>query len=63
MLKIECPLLPLTSENSKKSDEARLDVSARGFWQRGQRAFIDDRVFNPYSQGHQNERKNKPACL
>ena len=39
-VEIEPPLLPLTGENlaqnSNKSEEARLDVSARGFWQRGQ---------------------------
>ena len=33
-------------------DDARLDVSARGFWQRGQRAFFDVRVFNPYAPSH-----------
>ena len=32
------------------SDDARLDVSARGFWTRGQRAFFDVKVFNPYAQ-------------
>ena len=33
--------------SSIKSDEARLDVSARGFWVTGQKAFFDIRVFNP----------------
>ena len=27
--------------------EARVDISARGFWNRGQKAFFDLRVFNP----------------
>ena len=33
-----------------RSDEARLDVSARGFWTRGQRAFFDVKVFDPNAQ-------------
>ena len=53
-VEIESPLLPLIGENltqnSNKSDEARLDVRARGFWQRGQRAFFDVRIFNPYTR-------------
>ena len=40
---------PLTGEvlisSANSSDEARLDVTAPGFWQRGQRAFFDIRVF------------------
>ena len=31
---------------ANRSPEARLDVSARGFWNRGQRAFFDVRVFD-----------------
>ena len=42
--------LKLASANV--SDEARLDVSARGFWSRGQRAFFDVKVFNPNAQRH-----------
>ena len=45
----------LTS-STNSSDEARLDVSARGFWQRGQHAFFDVRVFNPLSKSHLNQR-------
>ena len=47
------PLLqPLTGEKlnyktSNTSPEARLDVSVRGFWTRGQRTFCDVRVFDP----------------
>ena len=40
--------LPLTGEvlisSANSSDKARLDVSARGFWQKGQRTFFDVRV-------------------
>ena len=47
------PLLqPLQGEkfNYKTANveqEARVDISARGFWNRGQKAFFDLRVFNP----------------
>ena len=34
------------------SDEARFDVTTRGFWQRGQCAFFDVRVFNPFAKSH-----------
>ena len=44
----------MSSVNS--SDDARLDVSARGFWQREQRAFFDVRVFNPFSKSHLNQK-------
>ena len=49
---IEPSLQPLTGENfryktAKTADDAWLDISARGFWQRGQRAFLDVRVFYP----------------
>ena len=40
------------------SDEAPLDVSARGFCQRGQRAFFDVRVFNPFAKRHLNQKLN-----
>ncbi|XP_076042251.1 uncharacterized protein LOC143026133 [Oratosquilla oratoria] len=49
---IEPTLLPLGGENfrfrtSNTSDEARMDVNARGFWTRGQLAFFDMRIFDP----------------
>ena len=48
-VEVEPHLQPLTGEvlisSSNSSDETRLDVSARGFWQRGQRAFFDVGVF------------------
>ena len=42
----------ILSSSTNSSDEARLEVSARGFWQRGQRAFFDVRVFNPFAKSH-----------
>ena len=30
-------------------DNARLDISADGFWERSERAFFDVRVFNPFA--------------
>ena len=48
---VEPPLQPLTNghleRRSINTDSARLDVRARGFWRRGQNAFIDVRVTNP----------------
>lgn len=54
-VKVEPPLHPLTGENlreatANKSDDARLDISARGFWSSGQRAFFDIRVFSPIAR-------------
>ena len=50
-VEIEPPLQPLGNEHLERgainSDSARLDVRARGFWRRGQNAFIDVRVTNP----------------
>ena len=51
---IEPLLMPLTGEqlpsSANTSDEARADVSVRGFWQDGQKAFFDVKVFNPFAQ-------------
>ena len=52
---VEPPLESLTGEtfdlrSAVKGDDARLDVSARGFWTRGQRAFFDVKVFDPNAQ-------------
>ena len=33
-------------------DEARVDIAARGFWQRGVKAFFDVRIFNPFAKTH-----------
>ena len=47
-VEIEPALLPLTGEQlhatANEQDEARLDLSIGGFWQRGQRAFFDVRI-------------------
>jgi len=47
---IEPQLEPITGEELSsgaiKENGTRADVSARGFWTRGQRAFFDVRVFN-----------------
>ena len=49
---IEPLLTPLTGEtfrykSANVEEHARLDVSARGVWMRGSRAFFDVKVFNP----------------
>ena len=55
---VEPALQPLTGERlqsqANTEDEARLDVSARGFWQRGEMAFFDVRIFNPFAKTHLN---------
>ena len=47
-VKIEPALMPLTGEvlpkSMKSSDNARLDIAARSFWQRGERLLFDIRV-------------------
>ena len=48
-------LLPITNETfqnrtANTKDEARLDVKAKGFWQRSQTAFFDIRVTHVNSQ-------------
>ena len=49
-------LQPLTGESlprsSITSDEARVDVAARGFWVKGQVAYFDVKVFNPTAKVH-----------
>ena len=53
------PLTPLTGEHlgnqTKSGDGAYLDIAACGFWQKGQKAFFDIRVFSPFAQSHQNQ--------
>ena len=60
---IEPQLMPLTGEqlpiSANKADDARADISTRGFWQDGQRAFFDVTVFNPFAQSHQNSSLEK----
>ena len=54
---IEPMLQPLDGEtfyyrSTNINSEARLDVRARGFWNRGQDAYFDVRVFNPNAPGY-----------
>ena len=60
-VKVEPALQPLSGEEIKgnQSDEVRSDISARGFWIRGQRAFFDIRVFDPNAQGHRSKTLRK----
>lgn len=41
--------------STNTTEDARLDVSARGFWARGQRAFFDVRVFNPMAPSNRGQ--------
>ena len=58
-VKTEPVLLPLTGEELNpriiKSDNARLDTSAVGFWTRGEQAFFDTRIFNPFALKHRRQ--------
>ena len=54
-MRVEPSLEPLTGEEfyyrtANWSEEARLDVSARGIWQSYQKVFLDIRVFNPLAK-------------
>ena len=51
-VQVEPTLLPLTGERMEhhsaiKTNEARLDIKARGFWIGEQQAFLDIRIFDP----------------
>ena len=58
----EPAFVPLTGEelpcSTNSSDEARVDIAARGFWQRCEKAFFDVRVFNPYASTHRRQTLN-----
>ncbi|MEO0683779.1 MAG: hypothetical protein AAFY76_01695 [Cyanobacteria bacterium J06649_11] len=47
------------TNGSNTTDEARLDVSARGFWVPYQKAFFDVRAFNPLAGRYGNLSINK----
>ena len=54
---IEPKLLPLDGEQlahgtANSSNEARVDISARGFWTRGEKAFMDIRIFDPMANSY-----------
>ena len=63
-VRIEPSLQPLTGEDfqeatAKLTDEARCDISARGFWSAGQVTFLDIRVFNPNANRYANQNLSK----
>ena len=66
-VKIEPQLLPITGEElnprSNLSDEARLDISAVGFWTRGERAFFNVRIFNPFALKHRRRNLDKVLII
>ena len=50
-VRLEPPLNPLSREvlnetTANSSNEAKVDITARGFWISGQKEFFDVRVFN-----------------
>ena len=51
----------LTETRANKTDEAILDIAARGFWVNGQKAFFDVRVINPIAGRYKNLKIEK-AC-
>ena len=59
-VEIEPNLIPISGEmlhhTANRQQDARLDISIRDFWQRGQRAFADVRIFNPFAQTHLNQK-------
>ena len=62
--RVESQLLPLIGERfsektANKSDQARSDVSARGFWLTGQVTFFDVRFFNPNAKRYINQELRK----
>ena len=59
-VEVEPALQPITGETFTrktviKDDGARLDVSARGFWTRGNKTYVDVKVFNPISKTSMNK--------
>ena len=57
---IEPPVTPLSGEilssSANTADDARVDITARGFWQRlREKAFFAVRIFNPYASTHRNQ--------
>ena len=46
---------PVLQPSPIKCDELRVDVCARGFWQRMQRTFVDVRVFYPFAPSYRNQ--------
>lgn len=59
LLKEVCKDVATEEEIIEKTDvlgeEARLDIFGRGFWQTGQMAFFDIRVFNPVAKRYDSQ--------
>ena len=56
---IELELLPLSGKElhrrtANRSNEARLNIRTCGFWEEGQQAFFDIRIFDPSACGYLN---------
>ena len=56
---VEPHLIPLTNEkfalkSANTSEEARLDIKAKGFWRKGETAFFDVRVTHVNSKSSKN---------
>ena len=62
-VRVEPQLQQLTGETFNSSavtgNEARLDICARSFWEAGQIAFFDVRVFNPTAKRYANQEISK----
>ena len=57
---IEPKLIPLSGEElhgrtTNRSNEARLDIRTREYWERGQQAFFDIRLFDPNASRYLNK--------
>ena len=52
---LECPTGENLSKTAKSEDCVRVDVAARSFWTKGQRAYFDVRVFNPLARTYRNQ--------
>ena len=51
----------MSHRTSNSDDHARLDISAKGFWNSShEQAFVDVRVFNPLAKSHSNQ--SLPSC-
>ena len=64
-VKIEPVLTPLSGEtfphaSTVTTNEARVDVAARGVWVKGQMALFDVRVFNPIAKAYLTSAR--PSC-
>ena len=76
-VQVESTLLPLTEERMEnrtafETNEARLNITARGFCIRGQQAFLDVRIFDtkayrysnlPLSQCYTTKKKRKSVTI